>query len=86
MGVSVNLVHICLLLYLLCWRCEVAVNALALGLGVHDDDVNPWQQLPGLHEREGVGAAALHQRHPVVSQRPQVHKHCGGVRRGGALG
>ena len=65
---------------------QVAVPALALGLGVCDDDVDPRQQLPGLHEGEGVGAAALHQRHPVVSQRPQVHKHCGGVRRGRALG
>ena len=72
MGVSVNLVHICLLLYLLCWRGGVAVTALALGLGVHDDDVNPWQQLPGLHEGEALGASALQQRHPVVPRGPQV--------------
>ena len=64
---------------------EVTVPALALGLRVRDDDVDPRQQLPGLHEREGVGAAALHQRHPVVSQGPQVNKHGGWIRRGGSL-
>ena len=64
---------------------QVAVPALALGLGVRDDDVDPRQELAGLHEGEGVGAAPLHQRHPVVSQGPQVNKHSGRVRRGGAL-
>ena len=64
---------------------QVAVPALPLGLGVRDDHVDPRQQLAGLHEGEGVGAAPLHQRHPVVSQGPQVNKHGGRVRRGGAL-
>ena len=64
---------------------EVAVPALALGVRVRDDDVNPRKQLPGLHEGEGVRAAALHQRDPVMSEGPEVNKHRGGVRRGGAL-
>ena len=64
---------------------EVTVPALALGLRVRDDDVDPREELPGLHEGEGVGAAPLHQSHPVVPQSPQVNKHRGGVRGGGAL-
>ena len=64
---------------------QVAVPALPLGLGVRDDHVDPRQQLPGLHEGERVRAAALHQSDPVMSEGPEVNKHCGGVRRGGAL-
>ena len=64
---------------------EVTVPALALGVRVRDDDVDPRKQLPGLHEGEGVRAAALHQRDPVMSEGPEVNKHRGGVRRGGAL-
>ena len=64
---------------------QVAVATLALGLGVRDDDIDPRQQLPGLHEGERVRAAALHQRDPVMSEGPEINKHRGGVRRGGTL-
>merc|ERR1719361_2620952 len=41
---------------------EVAVPALTLRLGVRDDDIDPGEELAGLHEGEGVGTASLHER------------------------
>lgn len=58
---------------------EVAVAAVTLGLGVGDDDLDAGQQFAGLHQAEAVRRAPLHQRHPVVPQRPQVHVHGAGV-------
>jgi hypothetical protein len=64
---------------------QVGVAALAPCLWVGDDKPNTGEQLPALHEGEGVGRAALHQGHAVVAQRAQVHVHRRGVRRGRAL-
>ena len=47
---------------------EVAVTALALRLGVRDDDGDAGEQLAGLHEGKGVRAASLDQSDSVVPE------------------
>ena len=64
---------------------KVAVPALALRLGVRDDDIDAGKELAGLHEREGVGTASLNQRDSVVPQSSQVDEDRGGVWGGGSL-
>ena len=64
---------------------KVAVPALALRLGVRDDDIDAGEKLAGLHEGQGVGTASLHEGYSVMPQSPQVNEDRGGVWRGGAL-
>ena len=47
---------------------KVAVTALALRLGVRDDDGDAGEQLAGLHEGKGVRAASLNQSDTVVPE------------------
>ena len=47
---------------------KVAVTALALRLGVRDDDGDAGEQLAGLHEGKGVRAASLDQSDSVVPE------------------
>ena len=47
---------------------KVAVTALALRLGVRDDDGDAGEQLAGLHQGKGVRAASLDQSDSVVPE------------------
>jgi hypothetical protein len=67
------------------YLAQIGVAALTPGLWVGDDEPDPGEQLPALHEGEGVGRAALNKGHAVVAQRAQVHVHRRGVGRGRAL-
>jgi hypothetical protein len=67
------------------YLAQIGVAALTPRLRVGNDEPDPGEQLPALHEGEGVGRAAFHQGHAVVAQRAQVHVHRRGVGRGRAL-
>ena len=79
---------------------QVAVPALALGLGVGDDHRDAGQQFAGLHQGQRVRAASFHQRYSVVPEfkqflnpegkskapeRPEINIDGGGVGRGSSL-
>ena len=55
---------------------KVAVTALALRLGVRDDDGDAGEQLAGLHEGKGVRAASLDQSDSVV---PEIYNSIGAL-------
>ena len=48
------------------------VSALALGVGVGNDDVDARQEFPGLHECERMRSAAFGQRDSVVAESAEI--------------
>ena len=63
----------------------MGVSALALGVGVRDDDVDPGEELAGLHEGQAVGSTPFGQGHPIVPQGAEVDVHGRRVRGTGTL-